>query len=56
VEGAADRRRGGGRGHDELGSCRGSLPSAVNLYRSCVRLGWLTRETTGFRLVRASEE
>jgi hypothetical protein len=38
------------------GNCRGSLPPAVNLYRSCVGLGWLAQETTGFRLVRASEE
>jgi hypothetical protein len=36
--------------------CWGSLPPTVNLYRSCVRLRWLARETTGFRLVRASEE
>jgi hypothetical protein len=36
--------------------CRGSLPLAVNLYRSCVGLGLLALETTGFRLVRASEE
>jgi hypothetical protein len=28
----------------------------VNLYRSCVGLGWLAQETTGFILVRASEE
>jgi hypothetical protein len=34
----------------------GSLPPAVNLYRSCIRLGWLAHETMGFRLVRASEE
>jgi hypothetical protein len=33
--------------------CEGSLPLAVNLYRSCVGLGWLAQETTGFRLVRA---
>jgi hypothetical protein len=26
------------------------------LYRSCVGLEWLAQETTGFRLVRASEE
>jgi hypothetical protein len=25
----------------------GSLPPAVNLYRSCVGLGWLAHETTG---------
>jgi hypothetical protein len=36
--------------------CRGSLPPVVNLHRSCVGLGWLAQETTGFRLVRASEE
>jgi hypothetical protein len=35
---------------------RGFLLSAVNLYRSCVGLGWLVQETTGFILVRASEE
>jgi hypothetical protein len=35
---------------------QGSLPPAVNLYRSRVRPGWLAQETTGFRLVRASEE
>jgi hypothetical protein len=35
---------------------RGSLPPAVNLYRSCVELGWLERETTRFILVLASEE
>jgi hypothetical protein len=34
----------------------GSLPPAVNLCRSCVGLGWLTRETTRFILVQASEE
>jgi hypothetical protein len=28
-------------------ACRGSLPPAVNLYRSCVGLGWLAQETTG---------
>jgi hypothetical protein len=33
---------------------RGSLPLIVNLYRSCVGLGWLAQETMGFRLVRAS--
>jgi hypothetical protein len=26
---------------------RGSLPPAVNLYQSYVRLGWLAQETTG---------
>jgi hypothetical protein len=36
--------------------CRGSLPAAVNFYRSCVGLGSLAQETTGFILVRASEE
>jgi hypothetical protein len=36
--------------------CRGSLPPTVNLYRSCVGLGWLAQETMGFILVRASEE
>jgi hypothetical protein len=40
----------------EKTNCRGSLPPAVNFYRSCVELGWLARETTGFILVRASEE
>jgi hypothetical protein len=25
----------------------GSLSSAVNLYRSCIGLGWLAQETTG---------
>jgi hypothetical protein len=39
-----------------LTCCRGSLPTAVNFYRSCVGLGWLAHETTGFILVRASEE
>jgi hypothetical protein len=39
-----------------LGACRGSLPPAVNLCRSCVGLGWLARETTRFILVRTSEE
>jgi hypothetical protein len=34
----------------------GSLPLAVNFYRSCVRLGCLAQETTGFILVRASKE
>jgi hypothetical protein len=43
-------------GTDEEDNCWGSLPPAVNLYRSCVGLGWLAQETTGFRLVRASEE
>jgi hypothetical protein len=28
----------------------------VDLYRSCVGLGWLAQETTGFILVQASEE
>jgi hypothetical protein len=28
----------------------------VNFYRSCVGLGWLAQETTGFILVRVSEE
>jgi hypothetical protein len=28
----------------------------VNLYPSCVGLGWLAQETMGFILVRASEE
>jgi hypothetical protein len=43
--------------HDTcLHDYRGSLPPAVNLYRSYVGLGWLARETTRFRLVRASEE
>jgi hypothetical protein len=42
----------GGRG----GCCRGSLPPAVNFYRSCVGLEWLAQETTRFILVRASEE
>jgi hypothetical protein len=28
----------------------------VNLYQSCVGLGWLAHETTRFILVRASEE
>jgi hypothetical protein len=37
-------------------NCQGSLPPAVNLYQSCVGLGWLAQETTGFRLVWASEE
>jgi hypothetical protein len=36
--------------------CRGSLPPAVNFYRSCVGLGWLAQETTGFILVWASKE
>jgi hypothetical protein len=27
-------------------TCRGSLPRAVNLYRSCIRLRWLAQETT----------
>jgi hypothetical protein len=40
----------------EKAHCRGSLPPTVNLYRSCVGLGWLAPETMGFRLVRASEE
>jgi hypothetical protein len=35
----------------QRGTCWGSLPSTVNLYRSCVGLGWLAQETTGFRLV-----
>jgi hypothetical protein len=39
-----------------LAACRGSLPPAVNFYRSCIGLGWLAQETTGFILVRASEE
>jgi hypothetical protein len=39
-----------------FGYCRGSLPPAVNFYRSHVGLGWLAQETTGFMLVRASEE
>jgi hypothetical protein len=39
-----------------LSSCWGSLPPAVNFYRSCVGLGWLAQETTRFILVRASEE
>jgi hypothetical protein len=30
--------------------CRGSLPLAKNLCRSCIGLGWLARETTGFIL------
>jgi hypothetical protein len=34
----------------------GSLLPAVNFYRSCVGLGWLAQETTGFILVRASKE
>jgi hypothetical protein len=37
-------------------NCRGSLPPTVNFYRSCIGFGWLARETTGFILVRASEE
>jgi hypothetical protein len=37
-------------------NCRGSLPLTVNLCRLCVGLRWLARETTGFILVRASEE
>jgi hypothetical protein len=37
-------------------NCRGSLPPTVNLCRSCVGLEWLTRETAGFILVRASKE
>jgi hypothetical protein len=49
-----------GRLHQEAkkhsGKCRDSLPPAVNLYRSCVGLGWLAQETTEFRLVRTSEE
>jgi hypothetical protein len=36
--------------------CQGSLPPVVNFYRSCVGLGWLAQETTGFILVQASEE
>jgi hypothetical protein len=36
--------------------CRGSLPPAVNFYRSRVGLGWLAQETMGFILVRASKE
>jgi hypothetical protein len=28
----------------------------VHLYRLCVGFGWLAQETTGFILVRASEE
>jgi hypothetical protein len=36
--------------------CQGSLPPVVNLYRSCVRLGWLAWETTRFILVWASKE
>jgi hypothetical protein len=28
-------------------NCRGSLPPVVNVYRSCVGLGWLAQETTG---------
>jgi hypothetical protein len=43
-------------GTDEEDNCWGSLSPVVNLYRSCVGLGWLAQETTGFRLVRASEE
>jgi hypothetical protein len=37
-------------------NCRGSLPPAVNLCRSCVGLGWLAWETMRFILVWASEE
>jgi hypothetical protein len=37
-------------------NCRGSLPPAVNFYRSRVGLGWLAQETTWFILVRAFEE
>jgi hypothetical protein len=39
-----------------LDRCWGSLPPAVNLYRSCVELGWLAQETMRLRLVRASEK
>jgi hypothetical protein len=35
---------------------QGSQPPAVNLYRLRVELRWLAQETTGFKLVRASEE
>jgi hypothetical protein len=35
---------------------RGSLLPAVNLYRLCIKLGWLAQERTRFRLVLASEE
>jgi hypothetical protein len=30
-----------------VSTCWGSLPPAVNLYRSCVRLGWFAQETIG---------
>jgi hypothetical protein len=36
--------------------CRGLLPPAVDLCRSCVGLEWIARETTGFILVQAFEE
>jgi hypothetical protein len=47
-----------------LASTKGSLSETVgvlyrwtvNLYRSCVGLGWLAQETMRFILVRASEE
>jgi hypothetical protein len=47
---------------EEVKRCELKLPveikrtaPAVNLYRSCVGLGWLAQETTGFILVRVSE-
>jgi hypothetical protein len=42
--------------HTWRANCRGSLLPTVNVYQSCVGLGWLAQETTGFILVRASEE
>jgi hypothetical protein len=42
--------------HPNNHACWGSLPPAINFYRSCVGLEWLAQETTGFILVRASEE
>jgi hypothetical protein len=32
---------------EKIGDYWGSLPSAVNLYRSCVGLGWLAQKTMG---------
>jgi hypothetical protein len=43
--GACDVRAYRGSGCNSV--CRGSLPLVVNLYRSCIGLGWLPQETTG---------
>jgi hypothetical protein len=42
---------------DSIGSSvSGFSTPAMNFYRSCVGLGWLAQEMTGFILVWASEE